>query len=389
MDSFTYSNPTSILFGKGVVRDLGHEVGKVSDRVLLVYGGSSAKLNGSYADCMNSLIEHHIQVFELPGVQPNPLISKVREGVKICKDNGIGAVIALGGGSVIDCAKVICAGAKYSGDPWDFLCGKDGIETALPLFSVLTLAATGSEMDSGAVITNEVTHEKFDCAANCLFPKVAFEDPTYTFTVNKWQTASGTADIMSHVMEQYFGSTEEAYIQDEIACGIIKTCLKYGPIALNKPDDYEARAQLMWASSLALNGLVCAGHDFPWEVHPLEHPLSGFYNITHGAGLAVLTPAYLRYALNGKTVKRIAGFFAECFDIDGKDKTAQQVALEGIAELAGFFTGLGLPASLREFKIGPEKFALMAEQALKGNKSLGEFCPLAKEDIVAIYKAAY
>lgn len=387
MDNFAFENKTKILFGENVVRDLGLEVGKVTRKVLLVYGGKSCKMNGSYKQVVSSLEEHGIDIVELSGIKPNPRISSVRRGVKLCKDRGLGAVVALGGGSVIDCAKIIAIGARTYKDPWIFLEGKDSAKDGIPLFTVLTLAATGSEMNSGAVITNENTKEKFDYACPFMQPRVSFLDPKFTFSVNKWQTAAGTADIMSHIMEQYFGDVEGSYLQDTLAEGLLKTCIKFGPVALKNPSDYQARANLMWCSSLALNGLLSAGHGYPWIVHPIEHPVSGFYDITHGAGLACITPHFFRYVLNDKNAKRFANFASNVFGLEGDDTV--DLAKRGIDELEKFFTSLGLPNRLRDLKVKDDKFVEMAEQVYSRTQFVGAFAELSINDIVNIYKAAF
>lgn len=389
MDKFIFQNSTKIIFGKGLVeKSLGSEVKKYSDSVLLVYGGKSCKLNGSYKDATNSLIEHSVHFEELQGVEANPHISTVRKGVAMCKEKGLKAIVALGGGSVIDCAKIIAAGAVSSIDPWDFVCHKEPIENALPLITVLTLAATGSEMNSGAVITNEETGEKYGTGGDCCLPKVSFEDPTYTFSVNEYQTACGSFDILSHIMEQYFGDVKGSYVQDRMAEGLMETVIHYAPICLAKPDDYQARSQIMWASSLALNDLLSAGHNHPWEVHPIEHPLSGFFNITHGHGLACLTPAYYRYVLNEKNVKRFKEFAVNVFHVDDS-LPDMDVALNGIKALEEFIKSLGLTLHLKEIGVDKDSFEKCAKQALGKNKFLGEFAKLSEDDIVNIYTKAY
>ncbi len=389
MDNFEFQNTTKICFGKDAVSSLGAEVKKLASKVLIVYGGGSIKKNGAYDDSMKSLHDSGIEVLELSGVEPNPHISTVRKGADICKKNKIEAVIAIGGGSVIDCAKILSAGALYNGDPWDFLIRKSSITASLPLFVVLTLAATGSEMNSGAVITNEVTHEKYGVGGPTLLPRVSFENPCYTFSVNKWQTAAGASDILSHIMEQYFGDVKGSYVQDRMAEALMKTVIHFAPIALNNPDDYEARGQIMWSSTLALNNLLCAGHDFPWEVHPLEHPLSGYFDITHGAGLAILTPNYYRYILNEKNVNKFKEFAINVFDVNKDGKNDMEIAKEGIERLASFFSSLGIPSHLKDLGVDSSKFVDCAKQCLGGDKYLGDFARLDIDDIVNIYKMSY
>lgn len=389
MDDFTYQNGVKIHFGKGIVRDLGHEVGSYSDRALIVFGGKSSRLNGSYNDVISSLTEHHIFHWELEGIKPNPVISKVREGIEICRKNSIGAIIAIGGGSAIDTAKIIAAGVNYGRDPWDFFAKKDSIDSALPLFTVLTIAAAGSEFNKWAVITNDTTGEKKDCGSDFLLPKVTFEDPVYSFSVGPKQTAAGTADITSHIMENYFGNPKGSYVQDRLAEALLKTCIHYGPLAIKNPTDYEARSNLMFASSLPESGLISSGHAYDFVVHPLEHPLSGMYDITHGEGLAILTPVYYEYVLNKNTVQKFIQFATGVFNISPEEKSDLELAKAGIKALKDFYKSMGLPSSLREIGVKNDKFALLAEQALDGKSTLGSFCPLSKTDIINIYKSAY
>lgn len=389
MNNFVFHNGVKIIFGKGVVINLGSEVEKVTRKVLLVYGGGSVKKNGSYNDVVSSLREHRIEYVELSGVKPNPRIDSVREGARLCKENNLGAVIALGGGSVIDCSKIIAAGAVYDKDPWNFLIGKDGIEAALPIFAILTLSATGSEMNSGAVISDMATNDKMDCASAFTFPRVSFLDPTYTYSVDKLQTAAGTADIMSHVMEQYFGDFNGSYLQDRLAEGILKTCIHYCPIALSNPEDYEARANLMWSSSIALNGLLSAGHGYPWVVHPIEHQISGYYDVTHGAGLAVLTPAYFRYILDESNAARFALFAHNVFGVKQKGRTEIDIAKEGINDLEKFFLSIGLPGHMKDLGVKNDKFEEMATKAWTRNHLDQTFGKLSIEDIVEIYKSCF
>ncbi|MDD4376905.1 MAG: iron-containing alcohol dehydrogenase, partial [Eubacteriales bacterium] len=276
MQNFNYSIPTKIYFGKGQIKNLSRikEIGK---RVLMVYGGGSIKKNGIYNKALDILKENDIEVFELAGVEPNPKIESVREGVTLCLENKIDVVLAIGGGSTIDCSKIIAAGAKFKGDPWELVLDGGKIKSALPVVTILTLAATGSEMDAFAVISDMSKNEKLGTGSDFVKPAFSILDPEYTFSVSKRQTAAGTADIMSHVFEVYFTREKDGFIQARFCESILKTCIKYGPIALENPEDYEARANLMWASSLAINGLLSYGADVQWRVHPIEHELSAFY----------------------------------------------------------------------------------------------------------------
>ncbi|WP_039657965.1 iron-containing alcohol dehydrogenase [Clostridium tyrobutyricum] len=386
MINFNYSIPTEIFFGKGSISILGKQLKRYGAKVLVVYGGGSIKKNGIYDLAIKLIKESKIKFWELSGVEPNPKISSVRQGVKICRDNRIDCILAIGGGSVIDCSKAIAAGYYYGGDPWDIVTDPSKIKKALPVASILTLAATGSEMDIFAVITNEETKEKLGTKSLYMAPRFSILDPTYTFTVSKNQTAAGTADIMSHIMENYFNNTEGAYVQDRLAEALLKTCIKYGPIALEKPDDYDARANLMWTSSLAINGLLDYGKVKGWSVHGMEHELSAFYDITHGVGLAILTPYWMEYVLDNNTVDKFVEYGINIWSID-KNKDKFTIAHESIEKTREFFNSLGLPARLKEVGIDEENFEKMAEGATRHGK-LGEFKPLSKQDVINIYKSA-
>ncbi len=384
MQAFTYHIPTKIHFGKGQLVHLT-ELSESGHSVLLVYGGGSIKKSGLYEEAMQLLHQAGLQVTELSGVEPNPRIESVRAGVACCKEQKLDMVLAIGGGSVIDCAKVIAAGACYDGDPWDLVIDPGKIQTALPIYSVLTLAATGSEMDSFAVISDLSKHEKWGTSAECMKPKMSILDPTYTYSVSKKQTAAGTADMMSHIFENYFTNVPGAAVQARFAEGLLKTCVQYGPIALQHPDNYEARANLMWTSSMAINGLLSDGAEVGWCVHPMEHELSAFYDITHGEGLAILTPHWMDFALSEATAAKFAAYGRAVFGItETEDWKAAKAA---IAETRAFFRTMQLPETLREVGICEEThFEEMAEKAAAG--CVGCYVPLTKEDIIGIFRAA-
>ncbi len=384
MKSFIYDIPTKVYFGKNQIQHLGLEVKNYGSRALLVYGGGSIKKIGLYQDVTSGLLSAGVEFIELSGVEPNPQIDAVRRGVELCKQNGIDVVLAVGGGSVIDCAKWISAGAKVDFDAWDFYCKGAPINTALPIISVLTLSATGSEMDSCGVITNPQTKEKVGKLAYPLYPKVSFLDPTYTYSVDRYQTACGSADILSHVMETYFSKEEDLYMLDTVMEGIMKTVIKYAPIALETPDDYEARANLMWASSWAINGFILGGKVKAWSCHPLEHQLTAYYGITHGLGLAILTPRWMRYCLDDTTVSRYVSFGVNVFGID-KNLPDYEIANKSIEMLSEFlYKTLGLSDSFSKINIGAENLSAMAKGACKG-KFIDGFKPLYQEDIEKIY----
>lgn len=383
MNNFTYSIPTKIHFGKGQISHLD-ELVESGKKVLLVYGGGSIKRAGIYDTAMSILKEAGLQVFELSGVEPNPKIESVRKGVDICKKEDIDMVLAIGGGSVIDCAKVVAAGACYDKDPWDLVIAPYRIKKALPIYSVLTLAATGSEMDKFAVISDMSKNEKWGTASEYLKPKMSILDPEYTFSVSKKQTAAGTADMISHTFENYFTNVEHADVQARFAEGLLKTFFHYGPIALEHPDNYDARANLMWAASMAINGLIENGAEVAWCVHPMEHELSAFYDITHGEGLAILTPHWMDFALNEKTAKKFAEYGRNVWGI--LIDNDMEAAKSAIAATRNFFQKMGLPQTLTEVGIDRKYFDIMAEKAANGCK--GSFVPLSKEEIISIFEAA-
>lgn len=386
MYNFKFSIPTTIYFGKGQISHLD-DLKQSGDKVLLVYGGGSIKKNGIYDQALKILEGAGISVTELAGVEPNPRIETVRKGVDLCKTNNLDMVLAIGGGSTIDCAKVVAAGAKYEGDAWDLVIHPEMIKAALPIYSVLTLSATGSEMDEFAVISDMTKNEKWGTGAECMKPTMSILDPSYTCSVSRKQTAAGTADMMSHTFENYFSFEEGADVQKRFAEGLLKTMIKYGPIALDDPNNYNARANLMWAATHAINGLISAGCSPAWCIHPMEHELSAFYDITHGQGLAILTPVWMKYVLNEKTAPVFADYGRNVWGLEGDDDMElSNVAIEKTADF--FFKTMEIPKNLREVGITDQSnFEKMAEKAAAG--SVGSFVPLTKEDIIEIYKAAF
>ena len=384
MKNFDYNIPTRVHFGKGQISKLRGEVKNFGHNVLLVYGGNSIKRNGIYDQVMEQLNDSDINVFELSGIAPNPRIDSARDGVKLCKECKIDVILAVGGGSVIDCSKLIAAGAFYDGDPWDLVLKSSLIKEALPIISVLTLSATGSEMDGFAVISNMETNDKLGMGGEILKPRVSILDPEYTYTVPANQTAAGTADIMSHIIETYFHDVEGAYLQDRFAESLLKTCIEFGPIAVKEPKNYDARANLMWASSHAINGMISYGTDVGWSVHPMEHELSAYYDITHGVGLAILTPRWMKHILSDETVGKFVDYGVNVWGIDSSlDKF--EIANRAIEKTYDFFASIGIPMNLREVGIDEENLEVMAEFASKRGAKYG-YVSLSKEDVLEIYK---
>jgi alcohol dehydrogenase YqhD (iron-dependent ADH family) len=385
MNNFDFQLPTQIYFGKGQIERLGDSLLKYGQKVLLVYGGGSIKRTGLYDQIQTIFKQAGIKSFELAGVEPNPRIETVRKGVQLCRENDVDVVLAVGGGSSIDCAKVVSAGAKYSGDAWDLVRNGSLIKETLPLIVILTIAATGSEMDRFAVISDMSTNDKIGVFSSLFYPKVSILNPEYTFTVPKNQTAAGTADIMSHIMERYFHNVKGAYVQDRLSEGLLKTCIHYGPIAYNEPENYEARANLMWASSLAIDGVTWRGDDVANSAHPMEHQLSAYHDITHGVGLAIITPHWMRHILNDKTVDKFVDFGVNVWGIDPSLKPFE-IANKAIDKLKEFFTSLDIPATLREVGVTDEHLEEMAEKASVGLENA--FSPLTSQDILEIYKVS-
>ena len=290
MDNFIFSNPTKLLFGKGQIDLLPKEVSRYGKKILLVYGGGSIKRNGIYDQVMEKLAEIDADVFELPGVEPNPRLSTVQKGIEICKREGIDFLLAVGGGSTIDCTKAIAIGAKTDIDVWDIIMKKESASDALPLGTILTLAATGSEMNAGSVITNWEIKEKHGWGSPLVYPKFSILDPTYTFSVPKDQTIYGIVDIMSHVFEHYFHLTSNTPMQDRFCESILQTVIETAPKLLEEPENYEYREVMMLSGTYALNGMVSVGLRGDWATHNLEHAVSAVHDIPHGGGLAYLIP---------------------------------------------------------------------------------------------------
>ncbi len=384
MNNYNFCVPTDIRFGKGQVECLKTEIGKYGRKVLLVYGGGSIKKTGLYDKIYEVLKD--FDIFELSGIEPNPRLSSVKKGAELCKERGIDVVLAVGGGSTIDASKHIACAAFYDGDPWDLVLDRSKVTNALPIFTVLTICATGSEMNPGAVISNEETKEKLEINHPMLYPTLSVCDPTYLFTLPKMQTAAGTADIISHIFEQYFQPNDGAFITDRLSEAALKTCFKYGPIALSEPDNYEARSNLMWTSSIALNHLFTFGKGGAWSVHPMEHELSAFYDITHGVGLAILTPAWMRYVLSDVTVKRFAMYARNVWDVAKEDD--YEAAEEGIRLTEQFFVDMGLPMKLSDLGLDDSQFALMASEAVRtSGLAARSYVKLTAEDVEKIYRS--
>lgn len=384
MNNFVYHIPTKVYFGKDqLTGNLGKEVGALGKRVLLCYGGGSIKKSGLYDRVMAELAD--FEVFELSGIEPNPRVDSVREGANMCKEHGIEVLLAVGGGSVIDAVKFIGAAAFYVGDAWDLTTKKAPITDSLPLISILTLSATGSEMNFGGVISNLETQEKLGGGHPSMRPRVSFLEPENTYTVSPFQTAVGAVDTLSHLFEIYFIQNDMDMLSN-LQEGLMKTVIKNAPKALANPQDYEARANLMWASSWAINGFLSSQQHVAWTCHPIEHEISAFYDITHALGLAILTPRWMEYVLDDTTVDRFYRYGTEVWNLaESPDKMA--VAKEAIATTSRFFfETLGLEDNLTKLGINDEHFATMAERITNRSPDgyLHGFKSLDKQDIINI-----
>lgn len=388
MFKFTYNIPTKVYFGGDQLSNLGPELKKFGKRVLLCYGGGSIKKIGLYDKIVTEIKKAGLELFELSGIEPNPRVTSVNHGAQICKDENIDVLLAVGGGSVIDCTKFVGAGRYYDGDAWDLVTRKAPITNCLPIVTVLTLAATGSEMDCGGVITNLETNDKIGMGASIMRPRVSFLDPANTYTVSSYQTACGSADIFSHLVETYFNPTGSMFMLDTFMEGMMKTVVKYAPVAVAHPKNEEARANLMWTSSWAINDFVSACQRCTWSCHPMEHQLSAYYDITHGLGLAILTPRWMRYVLDETTAERFRNFAVSVFGVD-PTLPNMEAAKAGIEAVEKFlFEDLKLTKTLTELGIDKTHFAEMADKAChaKGGRVLKGYKHLTPKDVEAIYE---
>ncbi|MGG1630125.1 iron-containing alcohol dehydrogenase [Rossellomorea sp. NRS-1567] len=386
MNEFTFYNPTKLIFGKGQIEQLKELVPQYGKKVLVVYGGGSIKRNGLYDQVMSVLKDIDSEVFELSGVEPNPRLSTVRRGVEISKENNIEFILAVGGGSVIDCTKAIAAGAKYDGDAWDLVTKKAFAKEALPFGTVLTLAATGSEMNAGSVITNWETNEKYGWGSPVTFPQFSILDPENTFTVPKDHTIYGMVDMMSHVFEQYFNNATNTPLQDRMCESVLTTVIETAPKLINDLENYELRETILYSGTIALNGMLQMGYNGDWASHNIEHAVSAVYDIPHAGGLAILFPNWMEHNLKVNP-SRFAQLAERVFNVDPAGKSEEEVALEGIEKLREFWTSIGAPSRLADYDIDDSQLDLMADKAMV-NGEFGNFNKLNKDDVLAILKAS-
>jgi len=387
MENFVYDIKTKAYFGKNQIENLGQILEKYGKKVLFVYGQGSIKRNGIYDKIIEISKTHHLSLVEFGGVEPNPLLSTAKRGIELAKSQNVDCILAAGGGSAVDCAKAIGAGVKYEGDVWDFFCGKALPLDSLPVIGIVTLAASGTEMSPFSVLTNEETTQKNGMLADCIRLNEAILDPAYTFSVDAFHSACGVADAMSHVMEGYFSRSNE-YLQDRMCEAVLKTLIHYGSKILENPDDYEARAQVFWASTVALNSILNYGLRPYWsECHLMGQALSAKYDITHGLSLALVHIKWYEFCIKNAKTEKFAAFGRNVWGLSGSD---EDVAKQSIKELKKFFFDtLKLPGTLHElgYDIDKKHLKELAEHTARNWNSKKWYVPATAEDIESIYNA--
>lgn len=389
MENFVFQSATKIIFGKDTENQIGSEVSKNATKILLVhYGDQYIKNSGILDRVTASLKKAGVQYLELSGIKPNPVLGTVYQGIKICRENKIEFVLALGGGSVIDTAKAIAAGVLFPGDVWDLFLGKAKFDKAIPIGVIVTIPATGSEGSNGSVVTNEKTGYKLAIIDECLRPKFAILNPELTYTLPPYQTFCGAADIMSHVMERYFTQVTNVDLTDRLCEATLKTVIRNARILLTDPRNYHARAEIMWASTIAHNDLLTTGRIGDWGSHMIGMELSAIYDSTHGATLSAVTSSWARYVLK-YNLNRFVQFAARIWNVEYDYDNPERAALEGIKEMENFFREVGLPVNLRELKIPDQtRFDEMAAKCTERG-TVGCIKPLNKDDIFNILKLAW
>ena len=384
MQNFDYMTPTRLLFGKGVISKLPEVMKPLGKKVLLTYGGGSIKKVGLY-DQVKELLKD-FDIVELSGIQPNPKYDpSVLDGVRLCKENNVEVILSVGGGSVLDCSKAIAAGALYDGDPWDLITYKVPTKTALPIVDIMTLAATGSEYDSGGVISRTDTNDKIGYIDSHLYPVVSFLDPVYTFTVPKKQVAAGCADAMNHTMEQYFAE-DTTLLNDGFCESMLRSLMANTKLILENPENYTARAEFMLDCTYGCNGILALGNsESGWPCHGMEHALSAYYDITHGEGLAIITPRWMKHILNDKTVDRFVKYGINVFGIN-PDQDKYDIANQAIDATYNFFESIGIPMHLRDVGIDESRIDEMAHHVAVNEGLENAYAPLLEKDIAEIFR---
>ena len=388
MNNFVFQNPTKIIFGRGMEKYVGKETLAFSKNILLHYGGGSIKKTGLYDRVVQSLKEAGIRWVELSGVKPNPRLSLVREGIKLCRDEKLDFILAVGGGSAIDSAKAIAMGVVHEGDVWDIFAGKAKPAAALPVGTVLTIPAAGSEASTASVITNEDGWFKRGFDSEIIYPKFSILNPELAFTLPKYQVSSGSADILAHLMERYFTNTLHVELTDRMIEAIMKTLTHHVPKVLKQPDDYDSWAEIMWSGTVAHNNLMNTGRVGDWASHDIEHELSAIYDVAHGAGLAVVFPAWMKYVYR-HDVARFCQFAVRVWGVEPDFRSPEETALEGISRLENYFRSIGMPVTLKELGVPDDRLEEMAAKATNNDAyTVGQFVKLKKADVLSILKLA-
>jgi len=389
MLNFEFLSPTKIIFGKDAEHSIGQLLaGYNPKRVLLHYGTGSIKKNGLYGRVISALEKAGISFVELGGVLPNPRVSLVREGIRLCREEGLDFILAVGGGSSIDSAKAIAVGMAYEGDVWDFYTGKALPQSAIPLGVILTIAAAGSEASKTSVISNEEGLYKRTFHCDIIKPQFAILNPELTLDLPLYQTACGVVDIMAHAMERYFTTVRNVELTDRLIEALLKTVIRNALLLMENPRDYNARAEIMWAGTIAHNDLLSTGRMPDFASHMIEHELSAIYDVAHGAGLAVIIPAWMKYVYHND-VQRFVQFAARVWDVDPDYSSPEWTVREGIRRLKAFYRAIGMPVILKELGVYDDRFEEMAEKAtISDTKVLGNFIPIRKRDVLEIYRLA-
>ena len=388
MNNFNFYSPTYFVFGKERENEAGKFVKRFGGtRVLIHFGSGSVQKSGLLDRVKASLTAENIYFTELGGVVPNPRSGLVYKGIEICKNDKIDFVLAVGGGSAIDSAKAIALGALYDGDFWDFYEGKQQAKKALAVATILTISAAGSEGSSGSVITHENGMLKRACGGDCMRPVFSILNPELTCSLPAYQTACGSTDMMAHVMERYFTNTKDVEITDRLSEAILLTVIKETPKALANPNDYEARANLMWAGMVAHNDTCGVGRDSDWSSHQMEHELSGLYDVAHGAGLAVMFPAWMKYVMN-HDIMRFAQFAVRVWACEMDFQNPEKTALQGIERYEQFMTSIGMPIRFSQLGAKAEDIPTLVKTMGLGKNTQGSFVKLTENDVRKIYELA-
>lgn len=387
MKDFNYCAPTRVIFGKNTELEVGKALKNAgATRVLMQYGGGSIKKSGLYDRVVKAIRDEGIELFELGGVQPNPHLSLVRKAIEIVREQKIDYLLAVGGGSAIDSTKATAVGAVYDGDVWDFYCGKAVPKKAMPVGVVLTIPAAGSEGSNSSVITNEDGWIKRGLGCDLTRPAFAIYNPELTYSLPAYQTAAGATDIMAHIMERYFTNEPDVDMTDRLCESVLKTIIRQAPVAVKEPDNYVARAEMMWASTVAHNDFLSCFRVGDWSSHQLSHELSGMYDATHGAALAVAFPAWMTYVYK-HDVQRFCRFAVEVMGVEMDFFHPEETALKGIAALRAFFKSIGMPTTLSELGVPEDKLDVLADKVKRSaDGTTGQFVKLTRDDCLNIYQ---